>query len=659
MLWQTRAVSTTLRRLSLVAGLSGVLALLGSACGHRGHGPSSTPEDAAHEAVGTSEPETIADFIARRFDKRVARVPMRDGVHLHTTIYTPRDRSEPAPILLHRTPYGTGPYEAEAMPERLASNELLTRREWIFVQQDVRGRFMSEGEFVNMTPHVPNKSGPTDVDESTDTYDTIAWLLENVEGHNGRVGQWGNSYPGFYAAAGMIDAHPALVAVSPQAPIADWYFDDFHHHGAFFLPHAFNFFAVFGQRRTGPTTEWPPRFQHGTPDGYAFFLELGPLRNANERHFHGEIAPWNDLVEHPNYDDFWQARNLLPHLQRVAPAVMTVGGWFDAEDLYGPLNVYRAIEDQNPDVFNVLVMGPWRHGGWFRTEGRRLGDIDFGSATSVYFQEEIEAPFFIHWLEDGPEPDLPEVLAFETGANQWRRFDAWPPPEARPQSFYVGPDGALTRAAPTDRRAVWDEYVSDPSRPVPYTIAVSTGLHAEYMVEDQRFAARRPDVLVYASEPLDAPLTVAGPIEAHLWVSTTGTDADFVVKVIDVFPPDATMPAADPGAPPVAFGETQMMVRSEVIRARFRDGYERPRPLRPGVPTEITLPLQSVLHTFQPGHRIMVHIQSTWFPLVDRNPQTFVDNIFLATEDDFAPARHRIWHSASHPTHLELPILQP
>jgi uncharacterized protein len=612
--------------------------------------------------AGIDDPRGASDlaaFIVERYEKQVVRIPMRDGIQLFTTLYLPKHRSEPAPMLIHRTPYGSAPYDPDEMPKKLPASEILTRREWIIVQQDVRGRFMSEGEFVDMTPHIPVKNGPTDVDESTDTYDTIAWLLENVEGHNGRVGQWGNSYPGFYAAAGMIDAHPALVAVSPQAPIADWFFDDFHHHGAFFLPHAFNFFASFGRPRSGPTTEWPPRFQHGTPDGYAFFLELGSLRNANERYFKEEIAAWNDLVAHPNYDAFWKKRNILPHLARVAPAVMTVGGWFDAEDLYGPLSIYRAIEDQNPDAFNILVMGPWRHGGWFRTDGRRLGDIDFGAATATYYQEEVEAPFFVHWLEDGPKLDLPEVLAFETGANRWRHFSQWPPADLRPRTLYVGPGGTLVDAAPPKSPVAFDEYVSDPARPVPYSATIDVGMRAEYMIEDQRFSARRPDVLVYATEPLEEARTVAGPITARLWVSTTGSDADFVVKLIDVFPKDATMPTATEGADPLPFGEYQMMVRSEVIRARFRNGYERPEPLRPGVPTEIELPLQSVLHTFLPGHRIMIHIQSTWFPMVDRNPQRFVENIFLADETDFISAHHRIWRSPKHPTRLELGELPP
>lgn len=650
----------TARRCALLALLALGSLALGPACGHRSSLPtdSALPPTASQDhAEPAGEGSELAVFIAEHYDKQTAPIPMRDGVRLFTTIYTPKHRSTPAPILMHRTPYGVGPYDPEAMPQRIAPSEVLTRREWIIVQQDVRGRFMSEGEFVDMTPHLANKNAVTDIDESTDTYDTIAWLLEHVDGHNGKVGQWGNSYPGFYAAAGMIDAHPALVAVSPQAPIADWFFDDFHHHGAFFLPHAFNFFAVFGQPRTGPVTEWPERFEHGTPDGYAFFLELGPLRNVNERHFKGEIAAWNDLVAHPTYDEFWQARNLLPHLRRVAPAVMTVGGWFDAEDLYGPLSIYHAIEDQNPDVFNMLVMGPWRHGGWFRTDGRRLGDIDFGAKTAVYYQEEIEAPFFVHWLEDGRKPELPEVLAFETGADRWRRFSAWPPPDVQPRSLYLGPGGTLTETAPTDGRSAYDEYVSDPARPVPFTAAIDVGMRAEYMVEDQRFAARRPDVLVYATEPLSEARTLAGPITARLWVSTTGSDADFVVKLIDVFPRDATMPAAEDGAEPVAVGEYQMMVRSEIIRARFRNSYERPEPLRPGVPTEIELPLQSVLHTFRPGHRIMIHVQSTWFPMVDRNPQRFVENIFLAEESDFISAHHRIWRSAKHPTRLEVGVI--
>ncbi len=596
--------------------------------------------------------ESLAPDIAEHYDKREVQIPMRDGVKLFTTIYTPKTADGPVPFMLKRTPYSVAPYGADEMPESLGPSEVLARKGWIFVYQDVRGRFMSEGSFINMTPHVSGDAAAP-INESTDTYDTIAWLLEHVDGHNGRVGQWGISYPGFYAAAGMIDAHPALRAVSPQAPIADWFFDDFHHHGAFFLPHAFNFLSVFGQRRRGPTQAWPARFNHGTDDGYAFFEKLGPLSNANASYLHGEIAFWNAITEHPNYDAFWQSRNLLPHLHDVAPAVMTVGGWFDAEDLYGPLAIYRSIEAKNPNTDNTLVMGPWPHGGWARTTGRRLGRIDFGAETSTFYQEEIEARFFSHHLSDGEDPDLPEAFAFETGRNRWRRFETWPP-ATNATTLFLG-EGSLDHERPTAERAA-DQYVSDPARPVPYSETISTGMEKAYMTDDQRFAARRPDVLVYQSDPLEAPLTLAGPLHATLHVSTTAADADFVVKLIDVFPDDAVMPDDQGVVQPVS--GYQMMVRSEVFRARFRDDYAKPKPMRPGAVETVEVPLQDVLHTFEPGHRMMIQVQSTWFPIVDRNPQSWVENIFEAREADFVSATHTVWRSKAHPSSVTFGVLQ-
>ena len=449
----------------------------------------------------------------------------------------------------------------------------------------------------------------------------------------------------------MIDAHPALVAVSPQAPIADWFFDDFHHHGAFFLPHCFNFMASFGKVREGRYKTWPDRFDHRTPDGYAFFLALGSLRNANDRYLKGKNPMWNEIVEHPNYDAFWQRRNLLPHLKNVAPAVMVVGGLFDAEDLYGPLQIYRSIEANNASASNMLVMGPWQHGGWARTTGQRLGNVDFGAETSAFYQEEIEAPFFIHHLEEGPAPDLPEAYVFETGLNRWRRFEQWPP-QTQARTLYPHDDGTLTEAKPSNGASTW---VSDPAAPVPFSETIATGMDKHYMTADQRFAARRPDVMVYETEPLAEPLTLAGPIVATLFVSTTQRDADFVVKVIDVFPGDATMP--DERGKDADFGDYQMMVRSEVIRARFRDSYSDPKPMKPGAVTKIELPLQDVLHTFDKGHRVMVQVQSTWFPLVDRNPQKWVANIFEARDTDFVRARHTLHHSRAYPTHLEVGVL--
>lgn len=616
-----------------------------------------TVAPSAESAVAAGDEESVevnalAEYIAAHYDKQEVRIPMRDGTKLFTTIYTPKNASGPVPIMLKRTPYSVAPYGPDEMPTQMGPSETLAHKDWIFVYQDVRGRFMSEGKFLNMTPHVSDADAKA-VDESTDTYDTLAWLVDNVEGHNGRVGQWGISYPGFYAAAGMINAHPALRAVSPQAPIADWFFDDFHHHGAFFLPHAFNFLAVFGQKRRGPTTEWPPRFEHGTTDGYAFFQELGPLKNANERYLNGDIAFWNAVTEHPNYDAFWSSRNLLPHLHDVAPAVMTVGGWFDAEDLYGPLNIYASIEEKNANVSNMLVMGPWPHGGWARTSGRRLGNIDFGAETSRFYQEEIEARFFEHHLQDGPDPELPEAFMFETGRNTWRQFETWPP-RTESRALYFGPDGGLLSDAPKSRNGT-DSYVSDPAHPVPFTEDIAPRMTREYMTDDQRFASRRPDVLTYQTEPLTEPMTIAGPLVAELFVSTTGRDADFVVKLIDVFPNDARMPDEDGTVLPLS--GYQMMVRSEVFRARFRDDYSKPKPMKPGAVETVSVPLQDVLHTFEPGHRVMIQVQSTWFPLVDVNPQSWVDNIFEADEKDFISATHTVHRGTAHASSVSFGVL--
>jgi putative CocE/NonD family hydrolase len=626
------------------------------------------PEPKPTAAEAPREPE-LAEWIRQNYDKHEHTIPMRDGARLFTAVYSPKDRSRPYPILLTRTPYSVAPY-GEGMRATLGPSEQLARDGYIFVYQDVRGRMMSEGTFLNMTPHRPDKrtERPELVDESSDTHDTITWLLEHVPNHNGRVGMWGISYPGFYAAAGMIDHHPALVAVSPQAPIADWYFDDFYHHGAFFLPHFFNFFVNFGRPRGGPSKEWPERFNHGTPDGYEFFARLGALANVDRLFFKGQVEFWRDIVAHPTYDDFWRARNILPHLRRVAPAVMVVGGWFDAEDLHGPLAIYREIERHNPDVYNVLVMGPWPHGGWARSDGDHLGNISFGAKTAQHYRAEIERRFFDFFLKLGTDPQqrrsagapdlappLPEATVFDTGALAWRDFTAWPPPQLTPRRLYFQAEGALALDAPPTDRAAADRFVSDPRRPVPFSEDVHIGMTREYMTDDQRFAARRPDVLVYQTPPLSEDLTVAGPIAANLWVATSARDADWVVKLIDVFPPDA--PDHEHLRPGKHMGESQMMVRSEVLRGRYRDSYERPKPFTPGAPTAVRVPLQDVLHTFKKGHRVMVQLQSTWFPLVDRNPQSWVDNIFLARDQDFTAATHTVHRSAARPTHLEITTL--
>ncbi len=599
-----------------------------------------------------------ANPIRETYQKSEYRIKMRDGAQLLTAVYAPRDASEnnQYPILMLRTCYSVSPYGEDQYRRSLGPSRELQDEGYIFVYQDVRGCYMSEGTFQNMTPHVANKQSAADVDESTDTFDTIQWLLQNIKHHNGRVGQWGISYPGFYAAAGMIDAHPALKAVSPQAPIANWWYDDFHHHGAFFLPHAFNFIIRFGQPRPQPTTLSTERYDFGTSDGYQFFKDLGPLSNGNQRHMRDRVQMWTNLTEHPNYDAFWQARNLLPHLKKVAPAVLIVGGWFDAEDLYGPLKSYRYQYADNPDVENQIVMGPWRHGGWSRGAGDHLGNIDFGAKTARYFQQQIEAVFFRSHLRDGMRPTLAEATMFNTGVNQWRYFDQWPPANAKKKQYYFAADEQLTNKAPAVQEASFDEFMSDPNRPVPFTEDVAIGMTQAYMTDDQRFAARRPDVLVYQTKSLKEAVTICGPLAADLRVSTSQSDADWIVKLIDVFPADTKdNQFVRPGQ---HLSNYQMMVRSEVIRGRFREDPSNPKPFVSNQPTQVRLPLQDVLHTFQPGHRIMIQVQSTWFPLVDRNPQKYVENIFQAKEEDFVKATHRLYRYAEQPSSIEFSVLE-
>lgn len=584
-------------------------------------------------------------------------IPMRDGVRLFTSIYIPKNRSQKYPIMLSRTPYSVAPYGPDKYKEALGPSPAFAREGFIFVYQDVRGRLMSEGEFVNMRPHIAKKTSPKDIDESSDTHDTIEWLVKNVPNNNGRVGMWGISYPGFYTSAGSIDSHAALKAVSPQAPITDWFTsDDFHHNGAFFLIDAFSFMSFFGPPRPKPTTEFPPQFQYGTPDAYQFFLNMGPLSNANSIYFKNNIAFWNEMMQHGTYDQFWQARNLRPHLKNIRAAVMTVGGWFDAEDMFGTINTYHAIEKQNPGIFNVLVIGPWFHGGWFRSDGSALGNVQFGSKTSIFYQDKMELPFFNHYLKDKPAPRLPEAYVFETGSNEWRAYDKWPPRNASPTHVYLHANGKLVFETPESESAQpYDEYISDPAKPVPYINETNIQRTREYMTDDQRFAATRPDVLVYQTDVLTADVTIAGPIAADLRVSTSGTDSDFIVKVIDVYPNDA--PDNQPNPAGVKMGGYQMLVRAEVMRAKFRDSFERPEPMTPNHPTFIKYDLPDASHTFKKGHRIMVQIQSTWFPLVDRNPQKFMD-IYSATAADFQKATQRVYRTGSSGSHLEFQVVR-
>jgi putative CocE/NonD family hydrolase len=597
--------------------------------------------------VNAQEAENLESYLRLHYVKQEHRIAMRDGVKLFTSVYLPRDTTRKYPILLKRTPYSVTPYGEEKYPASLGPSEHFVKAGYIFVNQDVRGRYMSEGKFEQVTPHIADKRAATDVDESSDTYDTIVWLLEHLPGHNGRVGMFGISYPGFYCSAGMIDAHPALAAVSPQAPVGDWYFDDFLHNGAFFLAHAYRWLGNNAQKRTEPSAEKPKPVEYPTPDGYQLFLEAGSMERISHELLKEQVSFWNEIMAHPNRDAFWQRRSILPHLNNVAPAVMVVTGWYDAEDLYGSFKTYQAIERQNRDVSNVLVVGPWHHGGWASTDGQRLGNIAFGSKTAEFYRADIEFPFFERHLKDKPNPGLPEATMFETGSNAWRTFAAWPPHETRLRKIFLASDGRLQDEAPTADEA-FDEYISDPARPVPYSETITPRMTIEYMVDDQRFAARRPDVLVYQTEKIKEDLVVAGPIDVELWVSTTGSDADFIVKLIDVFP-DAADPKLQPGY--------QMLLRSEVFRARFRNSFEHPEPLTAGKPTRIRFELLDVLHRFQPGHRLMVQIQSTWFPLVDRNPQTFVPNTFLARPGDFQKATHRVYRSGQYPTSLTIGVL--
>ena len=584
-------------------------------------------------------------WLEENYSKYEYRIPMRDGVKLFTAVYAPKDISTAYPIWLNRTPYGIRPYGADAYPDPGGALKFYAREKFIFAFQDVRGRNGSEGEFIHVRPIKPVKSGPKDIDES-----------KHVPNNNGKVGLSGISYPGFYSACGAIDSHPALKAVSPQAPIADWFVgDDFHHNGALWLPHAFGFLSGFEQKLEKPIRDRPKPFDFETPDGYDFYLNLGPLANADAKFFKGKIPFWNDLMRHGTYDEFWKSRDLRPHLKNVRAAVMTVGGWFDAEDLFGALQVYRGVERLSPSAYNILVMGPWYHGGWYRAEGNNLGAVDFRVKTSEFFRQNIELPFFKHFLKGTTNLDLPEAFVFETGVDQWRRFDAWPPKKIVPKSLYFHADGRLSFDPPTEGNNAFDEYVSDPAKPVPYIPEIAIGMTREYMVDDQRFAATRPDVLVYQTGELEEDVTIAGPVTASLNVSTTGTDSDWIVKLIDVYPGDFPT-NADPHFSLIQMGGYQQLLRGEPMRGKFRNSFEKPEPFEPGKQAKVQWVMPDLFHTFRRGHRIMVQVQSSWFPLVDRNPQTFCD-IYSANPEDFHKATQRVYRTGATPSAVRVNVL--
>jgi uncharacterized protein len=595
--------------------------------------------------------------ISSNYQKHEFRIAMRDGKKLFTAVYTPRDTSRAYPIMMQRTPYGIDPYGSDKYPNILGPSDELAREGFIFAYQDVRGKMMSEGQFVDMTPYKEIKKGSADIDESSDAFDTIEWLLHNIPNNNGNVGMWGISYPGFYAAEGMIDAHPALKAVSPQAPIADWFIgDDFHHNGGFYLAHAFGFLASYGYPRLKPTSHFPAYFKFPTPDGYDFFLQMGPLPEANTKYLKNDVPFWNDIMKHGAYDSFWQERNLRPHLKHIKAAVLTVGGWFDAEDLFGTLGVYRSVESSSPDAYNMLVMGPWYHGGWFRSTGESLGNIHFGSDTADFYRKEIEFPFFMHFLKGVGSLNLPEAYVFLTGANEWRKENHWPPQNAKPRNIYLGAEGKLSWEPDSESsKDGFDEYISDPAKPVPYIDKIATGMLREYMIGDQRFASRRSDVLTYATNALDRDITLAGPITPCLHVSTTGTDSDFVVKLIDVYPDDTPNPVFNPEN--VLMGGYQQLIRGELFRGKFRNSFTHPESFIPREITKIEYSMPDIFHTFRKGHRIMIQIQSSWFPLVDRNPQQFID-IYHAKADDFIITTQRIYRSKSAPSFITINQMQ-
>jgi putative CocE/NonD family hydrolase len=606
--------------------------------------------------VGAGSEDTKATSFAGRYTKREYRIPMRDGVELFTIVYTPKEKPASYPILLIRTPYSLKPYTVDADQSLRSVPEGMIQEKFIFALQDVRGRYASGGEFVHVRPHLENKSGPKATDESTDTWDTIDWMVKHIPGNNGRVGLTGISYPGFYAAAGMIDSHPALKAVSPQAPVAALLDgDDTLHGGCFWLCHNWGFMYAFEQKLEDPTRQEPRGFDFGTPDGYRFFLGGGSLGELETRHFRGRVAFWDDLMAHAGEAEWCAARDISRHLKNIHAAVLTVGGWFDAEDLSGTLKTYRAVEANNPGIFNALVMGPWSHGQWHGGEGKSLGPIHFHAKTAEFFRESIELPFFRRFLKDDTNAvALPEAYVFETGTDEWRQESSWPPAGARPTVLYFRDGGVLSFEPPGATDAGYDEYISDPAHPVPFTQQIDTDMPGEYMVEDQRFAATRPDVLVYQTQPLREEVTLAGPITASLHVSTSGTDADWVVKLIDVYTDGAPNPEPNPGN--LQLGHYQQLVRGEPQRGKYRDGYGHPQPFEPGKVAKVEWVMPDVCHTFRTGHRIMVQVQSSWFPLMDRNPQTYCD-IYHARAIDYQKATHRVHRAAGAASSVQVMVV--
>jgi len=617
----------------------------------------------APRVVAQNKPDAPDYDVKEHYTKYEYRIPMRDGVHLFTAVYVPKDNSKPYPFLINRTPYSVGPYGVDFYRTQLGPSPDFDKAGYIFVMQDVRGRYMSEGMFVEMRPHIDNKKSKQDVDDASDPYDTIDWLLKNVPNNNGNAGIWGISYPGFFTSASIIDSHPALKAASPQAPMTDLFMgDDAYHGGAFMLAANFGFYSSFKPQENPqlpPKTSVP--FDWGTKDAYEFYLNAGPTGNLSKL-LDGKSALFDDQLHHDTYDDYWKARNLAPHMKNIHCAVLTVGGWFDAEDLQGPFSTFHAIDKNNSGIFNALVVGPWVHGGWGRYEGEHLGRVEFAANTGDFYRKNILFPFFEQYLKGNADAKFPKAYVFETGTNVWRRYSAWPPKEAERKTLYFHAGGGLSFDPPTADSASFDEYVSDPAKPVPFVNYAALNVPQEYMLSDQRFADSRTDVLVYETPVLEEDVTIAGPISPRLFVSTSGTDSDWDVKLIDVYPPDypdskldalrpedKDKPRKDVASPAFAMGGYQQLVRGEPFRGKFRHSFEKPEPFTPGKVEELN-------YTFRRGHRIMVQIQSSWFPLTDRNPQTFVD-IPNAKPSDFVKATERVYHSQKEPSGIGVGVL--
>ena len=588
--------------------------------------------------------EKSASYVSEHYTKKEVRIKMRDGASLFTSIYSPKDTSKKYPIIMQRTPYDCAPYGEDKFKRSIGPSETMMKEGYIVVYQDVRGRYMSDGLYDNMRAFIPNKKSKKEVDEASDTYDTIDWLIKNVANNNGNVGIWGISYPGFYASYSLLSNHPALKAVSPQAAISDFFFDDFHHNGAYLLSY-WKVTPLFGPQKNKLTTEdWFQFPNIGTNDDYQFFLDAGPLVNL-DKYYDKSNEFWQQLKDHSSYDEFWQKRGILQHMKNIKPAVMFVGGWFDAEDLFGPLNTYSTIEKSSKN-YNTIVMGPWSHGDWANnSEKQVIGNINFGDSISGFYQKNIEANFFRHFLKENGKSvnKLPEAYVFDTGNKDWKTFDSWPPKNTEKQVFYLQGNEKLSN---NNADAGFEEFISDPKKPVPHTEDIKQrGLTPrKYMTDDQRFAARRTDVLVFETEILNDNVTLAGDILAKLKVSTTGTDADWIVKVVDVFPNDE--PETKEIQPYLKMSNYHMMVRSEVMRGRFRNSFSQPEPFVPNQKTAVNIKLQDVFHTFKKGHKIQIQVQSTWFPLIDLNPQTFVENIFYAKPEDFKKQTHRVYNDS-------------